>query len=463
MRLVTEATADSTDLRLSDVLAALSYALDLTSGQPPGHASRSCLVGMRLAAELQFDADDRSALFYGLLLKDLGCSTNASKMAHLFGGSDIAAKAASRTVDVTKLLPRLGYAAKNVAVGGSMVEKVQAFLRVAVAGDGAPTSIIGMRCERGAEIARDLHLPEATAVAIRGLDEHWNGTGHPDKLKGEQIPLLSRILCLAQTFDVFAITQGVDAAYDMAESRDGTWFDPQLVRALGAFRNDTAFWATFFADAPEQEVAAYEPADRALPADADTLDRVARGFARVIDAKSPWTYKHSTGVSTIAAGVAETMGMSFDEVRAVRRAGLLHDVGKLGVSNRILDKPGKLDADEMATMRRHTAFTHTILQRVAGFRPLATLAASHHERLDGRGYHVGRSADQLSMASRILGVADMFEALTAKRPYRQDLSDAEVMDIMTQNVAGGGICPEAFSALKTYEAGGGYSPAKVAA
>ena len=142
-----------------------------------------------------------------------------------------------------------------------------------------------------------------------------------------------------------------------------------------------------------------------MPADADSLDRVARGFARVIDAKSPWTYKHSTGVSTIAAGIAETMGMPFDEVRAVRRAGLLHDVGKLGVSNRILDV----------------------------------------------------------QLARFVGVADMFEALTAKRPYRQDLSDAEVMDIMGKNVAGGGICPEVFEALKAYEAGGGYSPAKVAA
>ena len=463
MRLVRDSSTPDQTLRLSDVLSALSYALDLTSGQPPGHASRSCLIGMRLASELQFDAENRSALFYGLLLKDLGCSTNASKMTHLFGGDDSAMKMASKTVDWTRFLPRMSFVAKNVAPGGTMIEKVHAFLRVAVAGETGAKSIIEMRCERGAEIARDLQLPDDTADAIRSLDEHYDGTGHPEGLKGDEIPLLARILGLAQTVEVFAISQGVDAAYEMADTRSGTWFDPELVDALRAFKNDDAFWTTFFGDDPDAAVIDFEPEDRILPVDEDSLDRIASGFARVVDAKSPWTYKHSAGVSMISAGLAETLGMPAARVRTIRRAGLLHDLGKLGVSNRILDKPGKLDADEIAAMRKHTEFTQTLLQRVGAFRPLAVLAASHHERLDGKGYHVGRDGDDLPTAARILGVADMYEALAAKRPYRKDLTGGEVMDIMTKNADGGGICPHVFSALKTYVSEGGYTPDRIAA
>ncbi|MDB5327951.1 MAG: hypothetical protein JWM57_3520 [Phycisphaerales bacterium] len=451
------------DLRLSDVLSSLSYALDLTSGQPPGHASRSCLIGMRIASELRFDADDRSALFYGLLLKDLGCSTNASKMSYLFGADDHDTKMASKTVDWTSFLPRVGYVAKHVAPGGTMLDKVHAFLRVAVSGSAGAKSLIEMRCERGAEIARDLMLPDETAEAIRSLDEHYDGGGHPEGLKGDDIPLLARILGLAQTVEVFAIAHGIDAAYDMAATRRGTWFDPQLVDAMNAFRNDDAFWKSFFSEAPESAVKEFEPEDRVIPVDEDALDRIASGFARVVDAKSPWTYKHSAGVSMISAGLAETLGMPIENVRTIRRAGLLHDLGKLGVSNQILDKPGKLDATEIAAMRKHTEFTHTLLNRVSGFRPLATLAASHHERLDGKGYHVGRTANDLPTAARILGVADMYEALAAKRPYRQDLNGAEVMDIMTRNVMSGGLCPDVFSALKTYLANGGFTPAAIAA
>ena len=261
MRLVRDSSVPDHALRLSDVLSALSYALDLTSGQPPGHASRSCLIGMRIASELKFDAENSSALFYGLLLKDLGCSTNASKMAHLFGGDDSAMKMASKTVDWTRFMPRVGFVAKNVAPGGTMIEKVHAFLRVAVAGEGGAKSIIEMRCERGAEIARDLQLPDDTADAIRSLDEHYDGTGHPYGLKGDDIPLLARILGLAQTVEVFAITLGVDAAYEMADARRGSWFDPELVDALHAFKNDNTFWTTFFGDDPDAAVTEYEPAD----------------------------------------------------------------------------------------------------------------------------------------------------------------------------------------------------------
>jgi putative nucleotidyltransferase with HDIG domain len=451
------------EIRMSEVIAALSYALDLTEGQPEGHSARSCLLGMRIARELKLDEASSSALFYGLLLKDLGCSSNASKMSYLFGADDRTAKHDIKTVEWTSTVKSVGYLTKTVMPGGSLMSKAGKFVKLALTGQSDAKELINMRCERGAKIAHDLQMPDATSAAIRALDEHWDGHGHPDGLKGEEIPLLGRILGIAQTVEVFASSFGVGTAYEMAEERRGGWFDPALVDALNAFRNDEQFWGTFAGENPKQAVTAFEPQDRTLSADQDTLDRIAFGFAQVIDAKSPWTYKHSEGVSKIAAGIATTIGMTAFEIRKIRRAGLLHDVGKLGVSNLILDKPGKLDANELAEMRKHPGYTLRILEQVAGFRDLANLAASHHERMDGKGYHRRLPADQLDTSARILVASDMYEALAAKRPYRQDLTEEEVMTILTKNTDSGGICPEIFAALKTYLANGGYVPNKIAA
>jgi putative nucleotidyltransferase with HDIG domain len=307
-----------------------------------------------------------------------------------------------------------------------------------------------------------LQLPEATVAAIRALDEHWDGSGHPDGLEGDQIPFLGRVLGLAQTVEVFIRQFGVDAAMKMAAQRSATWFDPQLVQVFLSLKSDTAFWEELNHSDPRQRVAEFEPADQIITADEASLDRIAHGFAQVIDAKSPWTFKHSEGVADIAGGLAQVMGYSRIQCRHIRRAALLHDVGKLGISNLILDKPGKLTDEEFAEMRKHPRYTYEIMTRVAGFRELADLAAAHHERLDGKGYHRGWNAGQLSTPMRILCVADMYEALSAQRPYREDLSQEAVMDILARNV-GAGICPDVFAALQTWVAGGGYKPFKLAA
>jgi HD-GYP domain-containing protein (c-di-GMP phosphodiesterase class II) len=346
--------------------------------------------------------------------------------------------------------------------GGSLLEKAAHLARVVVAGKKGAKELIQLRCDRGATIAEQLQLPHATVEAISALDEHWDGSGYPGALVGEKIPLLGRILGISQTVEVFASSFGAETACDMANERSGTWFDPELVRILQSIRGDARFWETFFSADPRQAVSAVEPADHCLTADSTMLDRIAHGFSRVIDAKSPWTFQHSEGVAEISAGLAVTLGFSAVETRIVRRAALLHDMGKLGISNLILDKPGKLTPEEITEVRKHPAYTYQLLQQVAGFREIASLAASHHERLDGKGYHRGLGADQLSVADRILCVADIYEALTARRPYRKDLSDEDAMDILAKN-AGAGICPEVFTALKYYLANGGYKPKAIAA
>jgi HD-GYP domain-containing protein (c-di-GMP phosphodiesterase class II) len=407
-------------LRLSEVISALSYALDITEGQPPGHAVRSCLIGMRLADELGLHPHDRSSLYYALLLKDAGCSSNAAKVCSLFRGDDLRLKRAVKTVDWTNLTENLLWAARNVAPEGSPLARAAAVVRLGLKHD-AQTDLFRTRCERGADIARELGFPQETAEAIRALDEHWDGHGQPLGIAGEEIPLLGRILCLSQSVDVFTVTHGPAEALRMARERAGTWFDPALVRVLEALEEDVAFWSDLSADDADALVAEAEPAELIAGVDEHGLDRIAGAFARVIDAKSPFTARHSDSVAEVAVGIGGLLGLADDELRRLRRAALLHDIGKLGVSNLILDKPGRLTEAERAAVERHPVHTRELLARVTPFAELADDAAGHHEKLDGSGYPLGLRGDELSPTMRILAVADIFDAMTAERPYRPPL------------------------------------------
>ena len=175
-------------------------------------------------------------------------------------------------------------------------------------------------------------------------------------------------------------TVGLPGALAMALKRRGRWFDPALVDALLVGPRRPRLLGPARRPAAVPPVAAWEPADRVLTAGDDRLDRVADAFARVIDAKSPFTARHSAEVARWAVATGAVMGMAPEGLRDLHRAGLLHDVGKLAVSNRILDKPGRLDPDEFAAIREHPRYTQQILERVACLRGIVETAASHHER-----------------------------------------------------------------------------------
>lgn len=413
-------------LRMSEVLSALSYALDITEGQPPGHAVRSCLIGMRIAEEIGLDDGARSSLFYALLLKDAGCSSNAAKICTLFRGDDLRLKQGVKTVDWASFSANLIWAVRNVGPEGSPLARAATLVKLGLQ-QGTAKEIFETRCERGADIARELGFSEATAEAIRTLDEHWDGHGQPHGRRGQEIPLLGRIVCLAQTVDIFGATHGLAAAHRIARERRGTWFDPELVRALEAFEGDGAFWARLSADEVAELVSQIEPPDEILHVDEAALDRVANAFARVIDAKSPFTARHSERVAEIAVAIGGLLELSPARLRRLRHTGLLHDIGKLGVSNLILDKPGRLTGEERVGVERHPNYTREFLARVEPFRELADDAASHHEKLDGSGYPLGLEGDQLTQTARILAVADVYEAMTAPRPYRGPIAADDVL------------------------------------
>ena len=282
-------------------------------------------------------AADASALFYALLLKDLGCSSNAAKISYLFRGDDLAVKRSIRMIDWTEagaMFPQWLATVRPRRLGRG---KAVANGRHGAVGAEGRRKISEIRCEHGAEIARMLRLPEATAAAIASLDEHWNGQGSPRGLKGEMIPLLGRICCLAQTVEVFFTAHGRQAAIDVAVERGGQWFDPQLVDALLTFKGDSLFWHRLATQNPQVELARWEPEDAVLLADEDCLDRVAEAFAKVVDAKSPWTYEHSTRVAEITVGMAKEFGCTPQvqrDLQAGRLAARHRQAGRLEPDSR---------------------------------------------------------------------------------------------------------------------------------
>jgi putative nucleotidyltransferase with HDIG domain len=439
----TRADDEGVEIRLSEVVSALSHALDVTGGQPMGHAERSCLIGLRLAQAVGLEPARRSSLFYALLLKDAGCSTTAAATSSAFGGDDHQIKRESRLIDTKRPLEALGYLRRNVAPGAPLRERARHLRAIVAMANGGVDELERMRCERGAEIARGIGLDEDAATAIGQLFEHWDGDGHPGDLAGDEISLLARMACLAQTMEFFWQEGGAAAACDIARARRGTWFDPELVDAVADLERDVAFWASL----EHPDVQAVEPADRVQRADAARLDRIAEAFASIVDAKSPYTARHSAGVADIAAAIAATMGLDETTQRLVRRAGLLHDVGKLGVSNQILDKPGRLTDGEWRAVRHHPRLSLIILRRVPALADVAHLAAMHHERLDGSGYPYHLGEDDLSLRARILQVADVADALSAERPYRAALPVDEVLAIIRRD-AGPRLDAAAFAALE---------------
>ncbi|MCA9109479.1 MAG: HD domain-containing protein [Planctomycetaceae bacterium] len=438
------------EIRLSEVMSALSTALDLTEGQPPGHAARSCLIGMKIARQIGLSNEELTPLFYGLLLKDLGCSSNAAKMCWLFGADERIVKKDLKLVNWTRVTECLKFSLSHVSPHANPLQKALQMAIMARAGEKAARDLVETRCHRGADIARELRFPEATCEAISALDEHWNGKGHPYGLKGEEIPLLSRIMGLAQTIEVFHATFGREHALEVAVQRSGSWFDPQLITALQAVGDDQSFWINLETADFVTQVAACEPDDRIQTCNEEDLDRIAHAFASVVDAKSPWTFKHSEGVAKIAEGIAGVLGFSSEMQRDIRRAGLLHDIGKLGVANTILDKPGRPTDEEFAAIRMHPDFSKQILDRVDAFRRLSDVASAHHERLDGNGYHRQIPGEKMTLQARILAIADVFEALSAERPYRNALPLEKVHEIMSKDLDTG-LCRECYEALQTWQ------------
>jgi HD-GYP domain-containing protein (c-di-GMP phosphodiesterase class II) len=433
-------------LKLSELMGALSHALDITEGQPEGHCVRCCWIGMHIGHQLALPADQLWELYYTLLLKDLGCSSNASRICELYLTDDLSFKRDFKWVDGS--LPQvLRFVLRHTGPASGLMDRLKALGGILSNGDDIANELTLTRCTRGADIARQLRFSEGVADGIHSLDEHWNGQGRPAALAGNAIPLYARIALLAQVVDVVNCSDGQTAATTEVQARRGKWFDPEVVDAFLAVTRTAPFWDGLNAPDVELQVFAMEPGGHEAVLDEDYLDDIAEAFGQVVDAKSPYTAGHSARVGLYTALLGESLEIPEARRRWLKRGALLHDVGKLGVSNTILDKPGKLDEIEWAAVRRHASYTQAILGRIRNFDELARVSSAHHERLDGGGYPLGLKAVDIVLETRIITTADIFDAITAERPYRGAVPVEKTLAIMAETV-GTAIDADCFEHLK---------------
>ncbi|MFZ3129334.1 MAG: HD domain-containing phosphohydrolase [Rhodoferax sp.] len=433
-------------LKLAELISALSHALDITEGQPEGHCVRCCWIGMHIGRHVGLDETQQWELYYTLLLKDLGCSSNAARICELYLTDDLDFKRDFKQVGDS--LPQVvRFVLQHTGLKAGLAERFRSVLHIFRHGPEVSQELIQTRCQRGAEIARLLRFSEGVAAGIYCLDEHWNGQGKPDQLEGTAIPVYARIALLAQVIDVFHTADGKDAAMDEVRRRSGQWFDPTLVAAMETVATSDSFWTTLGDAHIEQAVLALEPAAHVVPLDEDYLDDIATAFGQVVDSKSPYTSGHSARVALYTDLIAEALGLDPQRRRWLKRGALLHDVGKLGVSNSVLDKAGKLDAAEWEAVRDHARLTESILSRIQAFSELAKIAGAHHERLDGGGYPRGLKAEDIHLETRIITTADIFDAITAERPYRGAVPIPQTLEMMAKTV-GTALDPRCFEALR---------------
>lgn len=413
--------------RRAEVLAALSLAIDLGLGQPMEHMLRSALIATRLAERLGLDEDQRGTTFYATLVAWIGCHADSHELAAWFG-DDIAFRSATYRVNWAGL-PFLRLLAAHAGRDRAPVARAMLAAAFLTKARGRLAELIHSHCTSAGRLADRLGLGAEVGTALAGTFERWDGSGLPTGARGDRLPIEVRVVHLAEVAEVYLRRGGVAAAVAMARARGGSHFDPAVVAVfadaaseiLGGLLDDDV-WTAALAQAPDR--------DRTLT-DAE-LDDLLTAIGDFADLKCPFALGHSRGVAALAAEAARRDGMSEADVRLVRRAGLVHDLGRMGVPNSIWEKPGPLSEAEWERVRLHPYLTGRILRRVRGLEQVAVVAAAHHERLDGSGYPLGVAGAALAPHARLLAAADVYHALREPRPHRPARDAVDAAEILRQ-------------------------------
>jgi HD-GYP domain-containing protein (c-di-GMP phosphodiesterase class II) len=434
-------------LRTADLMAALSLASDLAVGLPAEHAVRSCYIAMHVADQMQMPADQQVDVYYAELLMDAGCTAWTSQLAGVILSDEIAARRefvfhrnARDPVDV------FGWLRDHVASGASVPRRVRYGLQFALHGREFVREGFRNTCEVAQRFAQRLGMSKAVQDALLSVFEQWDGSG-PGGRRGEAIPLTSRIVFATSFFEALHQFGGPEAALELARRKRGTAFDPAIVDALLAVTRRAGFWAGLEQESLWATVLALEPQSPRQFLREEQLEDVALAFADFADLKSPFSAGHSRRVGELADAIARRLGLADSQVTTIRQAALMHDVGLAAVPSYTLDRrKDKLTQAEQEILRLHPYHAERIFARVAALDPVVPLVASHHERMDGRGYYRGLSGEQIPVGARVIAAADAFDELTHETPDHEAL-DPELALARLQQDAGGGLWPEAVHAL----------------
>ena len=413
--------------RLAELTLALSLATDLGTGQPMEHGLRTCWLSLACAEALGLDATARSAVYHTALLRFLGCTSDASETAVLAGGDDLAFNAVMAPTLMGQPAETLGAVVRHLAADLPMHRRVGRVAR-AMADPGMAARSLAGHCEVGAHLAARLGMADAVCDALAHAYERWDGKGHPGGLEGEEVPQAVRVVSVARDAELWSRRAGWPEAVDVLARRRGHAYDPAVV---DAFTDGGERWLADIGDDPFDAVLRVEPAPVVIIG-AERLDDALTAVGHFADLKSTFLRGHSPGVADLVATAGRAAGLSEADVVALRRSALVHDVGRVGVPSGIWDRAGPLSADQWERVRLHTYLGERVLHRCPLLAPLADLAARHHERADGSGYHRGAAGDQLQLGARLLAAADAYHAMTETRPHRPALAAsaaaAELLD-----------------------------------
>ena len=429
-------------MRLAELVATLSLGIDLGFGQPMEHVLRQCLIALRLADRIDLDDPTRAVVYYTALLINVGCHSDAHEQAKWFG-DDIALKATKYDYEFHSLR---GAAAgmRMLGAGNPAMHRFRIGLEFALSGHREVDHMIAHHAAIARSLGEQLGLPSEVLAALSGAYETWDGRGWPGELSGDRVPLASRIGQLAEFAEVAHRVGGVPGVRELARNRAGKQFDPELSRVM----DDDA--ETILAGL--ESVSTWDAVIDAEPALAvmlagDRFDAALLAVANFVDLKSPFTLGHARAVSDLAAAAGGQLGLSEAEIRTLCRAGLVHDLGRLGVSNSIWDKPGPLGAGEWERVRLHPHVTERMLRQSAALAPLGAIAVQHRERLDGSGYPRGLPGATISRSARILGAADAYQAMREPRPYRAPRAPEDAAAELRADVRAGRLDADAVEAV----------------
>jgi HD-GYP domain-containing protein (c-di-GMP phosphodiesterase class II) len=425
---------DRAHVRLAELVAALSLGVDLGFGQPMEHVLRQCLIALRLAERIGLGVEDRAVVYYTAMLVDVGCHTDAHEQAKWFG-DDIALKSLKYDHESRSLGGAVS-AMRRLGAGSPVLHRFRLGLEFAVSGHRDMDAMIEHHAEMARRLGEQLGLSAAVLESLASAYEQWDGRGWPGRLAGDAVPMASRLAQLAEFVEVAHRIGGPEAARELARGRAGGQFDPALAQIVAveaelllAGLDDIATW---------DAVIAAEPA-LAVMLSGERFDGSLTAIADFVDLKSPYTLGHAREVAGLVAGAARRLGLPDGEIRTLHRAGLVHDLGRMGISNSILDKRGPLGAGEWERIRIQPYLTERMLSQSPALAPLAAIAVQHRERLDGSGYPHRLAGAAISHSARLLAAADAYQAMCEPRPHRPAHPPEAAAALLREEVRAGRI------------------------
>jgi HD-GYP domain-containing protein (c-di-GMP phosphodiesterase class II) len=433
---------DAGAVRLAELVASLSLATDLGHGQPMQHTIRQTLLAMRLADLVGVDDEQRVATYYTSLIDSVYCHADAHEQAAWFG-DDIALKADSYEAN-PESMRALVLALRRLGSAESGLARARRIASFPFAGWKEVNSFLITHSSLQSRFASRLGLPDSVISALFQSFERWDGKGLPHQMRGTDIAIAARIVNVADLVEVYHRTGGVQAAVDVARARSTSQLDPDLVDAFCAAApqllddlHDETAWA---------DVVDAEPGlERVLRG--EELDDALEAMADLVDMKSPFFAGHSRGVANLAAEAARISGIGPAEVTTLRRAGLVHDLGRLGVSNGVWERRRPLDSSGYERVRLHPYLTDRMLAGIPALSDSRRIAVRHHERMDGSGYPAGLRGGELTRSDRLLAAADTYHAMTEPRPHRDALTSETAATELRREVQAGRLDGEAVDAV----------------